>query len=181
MSPSTKSDSRIHTPIAGIVVVSAIASLFLLWLLYMHHAPAGFADRLTFLPLLNAIFNGLSAIALVTGFTFIMRRRISAHRNSMITAFAFSTLFLLSYITHHALHGEVRFAGTGGIRTFYLWLLTSHVFLSMIALPMILVTFYFSLSGRFPQHRRIARYTFPIWLYVSVTGVIVYSMLAAYK
>ena len=86
----------------------------------------------------------------------------------------------MSYIVHHALHGDVHFAGVGGVKTFYLALLASHVLLSVVALPLVLITFFFSLSGRFAAHRRIARYTFPIWLYVSVTGVLVYAMLASY-
>jgi putative membrane protein len=96
-------------------------------------------------------------------------------------AFIFSALFLVSYITNHALHGETHFPGSGTVRTFYLSLLASHVLLSIVALPMVLTTFFFSLSGRFRQHRKIARFTLPIWLYVSVTGVVVYAMLAAWR
>ncbi len=167
--------------IAGIVAVSAAASGFLFWLLYFRQAPPQFAQSLTFLPALNAVFNGLSAAALTTGFVFILRRRVVAHQRSMVAAFVFSTLFLFSYILHHALHGDVRFpADAGGARTVYLLLLASHVLLSVVALPMVLVTFFLSLSGRFDSHRRLARYTFPIWLYVSATGVVVYAMLAAY-
>ena len=167
-------------PILGILGLSAAATAFLLWLLYVHHAPPTFATRLSFLPWLNAIFNACSAAALITGLTMIRRKRIAAHRASMMTAFVFSSLFLASYITHHALHGEVRFPGHGIARTIYLSILLTHVLLSVVALPMILITFYFSLSGRIPQHRRIARFTFPIWLYVSVTGVVVYAMLAGW-
>ena len=98
----------------------------------------------------------------------------------MATAFVFSTLFLFSYILHHALHGDTHFGGQGAVRGIYLALLASHVFLSLVALPMVLTTFFFSLSGRFAAHKRLARYTFPIWLYVSVTGVVVYLMLRAY-
>ncbi len=168
-------------PIVGILALSAAATAFLLWLLYVHHAPPAFATRLNFLPWLNAIFNACSAVALLVGFAMIRSRRILAHRRSMLTAFVFSSLFLSSYITHHALHGEVRFAGHGAIRTVYLSILLTHVLLSVVVLPMILITFYFSLSGRFPQHKRIARFTFPIWLYVSVTGVVVYAMLAGWR
>lgn len=167
-------------PILGIVLLSAAATLFLLWLLYVHHAPPGFAQSLRFLPALNAVFNACSAAALVTGVFFVHRKKIAAHRAAMITAFVFSSLFLASYITHHALHGETRFAGHGAVRTFYLGLLLTHVLLSVVVLPMVLTTFYFSLGGRIPQHKRIARYTFPLWLYVSVTGVVVYAMLAAW-
>ena len=95
----------------------------------------------------------------------------------MITAFIFSTLFLISYIAHHALHGDVRYPADGAYRSIYLPLLASHIVLAIVALPMVLVTFFFSLSGRIPQHRKIARWTFPLWLYVSVTGVITYVML----
>ncbi len=167
-------------PILSILGLSAAATAFLLWLLYVHHASPAFATRLNFLPWLNAIFNACSAAALITGLTMIRRKRIAAHRASMMTAFVFSSLFLASYITHHALHGEVRFPGHGIARTIYLSILLTHVLLSVVALPMILITFYFSLSGRIPQHRRIARFTFPIWLYVSVTGVVVYAMLAGW-
>ncbi len=165
--------------IAAILVISAAATLFLFWLIYVHPASNAAGDRFAFLPALNAILNGLSATALLVGFTFIRSRRIAAHRRSMMTAFVFSTLFLVSYILHHAMHGDVRYPVHAAFRTFYLGLLSSHILLAIVALPMVLVTFFFSLSGRIPHHRKIARWTFPIWLYVSVTGVIVYAMLAA--
>ncbi len=167
--------------LGSIVVVSAAAVSFLLWLLYLHHAPAQFAGRYVFLPALNAVFNGLSAIALCTGLYFIKKRDRKSHRASMLLAFGFSSLFLVSYIVNHALHGDTRFpAGHATIRAIYLSILTSHIILSVVALPLVLITFFFSLSGRFPQHKRIARYTFPIWLYVSVTGVVVFALLQAY-
>jgi len=163
--------------IAIILAISAAATLFLFWLIYLHPASDTGQVRFAFLPALNAVLNGLSATALLIGFTFIRARRIAAHRASMITAFVFSTLFLVGYILHHALHGDVRYPAHGALRSVYLPLLASHIVLAVIALPMVLVTFFFSLSGRFPQHRRIARWTFPLWLYVSVTGVITYVML----
>ena len=170
-----------RTALGSIVVISAVAVTFLLWLLYMHHAPAQFAGKYEFLPALNAVLNGFAAIALCTGFYFIKTGNRRAHRTSMLTAFAFSSLFLVSYIVNHALHGDTRFPlGHATIRTVYLTILTSHIFLSIVALPMVLITFFFSLTGRFPMHKRIARYTFPIWLYVSVTGVIVFLILQAY-
>jgi putative membrane protein len=166
-------------PVAGIVVVSAVAIAFLLWLLYVHQAPAGFADRLSFLPALNAVLNGCAAVSLVIGFIRIKQRNIVSHRNAMITAFVFSSLFLLSYITHHALHGDSHYPGHSVMRTVYLLVLGSHVLLSVFALPLVLTSFFFSLSGRFPQHKKVARVTFPIWLYVSVTGVLVYLLLSS--
>jgi putative membrane protein len=170
--------SSTRLPVIIIVAVSAAAITFLLWLLYVHHPPTSFASRLNFLPTLNAVLNGLSAVALVIGFSFILRRRIAAHRASMMTAFVFSSLFLVSYIVNHALHGDTLYPGHGTIRTVYLTILASHILLSVIALPMVLTTFFFALTGRFPQHRRLARFTFPIWLYVSITGVVVRVMLA---
>jgi putative membrane protein len=163
--------------IAAILAISAVATLFLFWLIYLHPASDTGSVRFAFLPALNAVFNGLSATALLIGFTFVRARRIPAHRASMLTAFAFSTLFLVGYIAHHALHGDVRYPAHAALRSVYLPLLASHIVLAVITLPMVLVTFFFSLTGRFPQHRKIARWTFPLWLYVSVTGVVTYVML----
>jgi putative membrane protein len=168
-------------PVVGaIVVVSGLAVSFLLWLLYVHHASADFAGRWTFLPALNALLNGSCAIALCAGLYFIKQRNREAHRTSMLTAFALSSVFLVSYIANHALHGDTIFPGLGPVRTLYLSILASHVILSIVALPMVLTTFFFALTGRFAMHRRIARLTFPIWLYVSVTGVVVFLFLKAY-
>jgi putative membrane protein len=166
--------------VGAIIVVSSLAVSFLLWLLYVHHASADFAGRWMFLPALNAILNGLCAITLCVGFYFIKHHNIAAHRTSMLVAFAFSSAFLVSYIVNHTLHGDTVFPGHGDVRTLYLSILASHVVLSIVALPMVLTTFFFSLTGRFAIHRRIARWTFPIWLYVSITGVVVFVFLKAY-
>jgi putative membrane protein len=174
--PTIASRSGTSAAIAAILLISAAATLFLFWLIYLHPAAAS-SSQYAFLPALNAILNGLAATALLIGYTFIRARKIRQHRAAMITAFVFSTLFLISYIAHHALHGDVRYPAHAAFRTFYLWLLASHIILATVALPMILVTFFFSLSGRIPQHRKIARFTFPLWLYVSVTGVVTYMML----
>jgi len=169
--------------VVTIIGVSAVASAFLVWLVYYHQATDQANAHLAFLPALNAILNGLCTVALVIGFRHIQRRQIVQHRNAMFTAFIFSSLFLVSYITNHALHGDARFpADHPTARFLYLWiLLTPHILASVVALPMILVTFFFSLSGRFTLHASIARYTFPLWLYVSVSGVVVYAMLALYR
>jgi len=168
-------------PVVGaIVVVSGLAVSFLLWLLYVHHASADFAGRWMFLPALNALLNGLCAIALCVGLYFIKHHNRGAHRTSMLVAFAFSSAFLISYVANHALHGDTIFPGHGPVRTLYLSILASHVILSIVALPMVLITFFFSLTGRFAMHRRIARWTFPIWLYVSLTGVVVFVFLKVY-
>jgi putative membrane protein len=181
---TTLSSNENRTPsrvVAAIIVISAVASLFLCWLVYYHSPADVTGTHLLFLPALNAVLNALSAIALVAGFCFIRAKRISRHRAAMFTAFVFSSLFLVTYIMNHALHGDMRFQGAGAVRQVYFPLLISHIALSVVALPMILITFFLSLSGRIPGHRRLARFTFPIWLYVSITGVIVYAMLAAYR
>ena len=162
--------------IVAILAISAVATIFLFWLIYIHPAAAA-SSEYAFLPALNALLNGLSATALLIGFIFIRAYKIRAHRAAMITAFCFSTLFLVSYILHHALHGDVRYPAHAALRNIYLPLLASHIILAVITLPLVLVTFFFSLSGRIPQHRKVARWTFPLWLYVSVTGVVTYVML----
>jgi putative membrane protein len=177
----TNQRPSVALPIVLIVAISAAAVCFLLWLVYQHHPVDAAGTHLLFLPALNATLNGLCTIALLVGFYFIRLRRIAAHRTAMITAFVFSSLFLVSYITNHALHGETHFPGAGTVKTVYLSILASHIVLSVVALPMVLTTLFFSLSGRIPQHRKIARFTLPIWLYVSVTGVVVHAMLAAWR
>jgi putative membrane protein len=177
----TNQRPSVALPVVLIVAVSAAAVCFLLWLLYLHHPLDASVSRFRFLPTLNAVLNGLCTTALLAGFYFIRRRNIPAHRVSMVIAFVFSSLFLVSYIFNHALHGDTLFPGFGLVRTVYLSILASHIVLSVIALPMVLTTFFFSLSGRFRQHRKLARFTLPIWLYVSVTGVVVHAMLAAWR
>lgn len=177
---------RLRTPpavILGILAVSAVASIFLGWLVYFH-APADVSHtRLLFLPALNAVLNAFSATALIVGFVEVRARRIERHRTAMFAAFFFSSLFLVSYITNHALHGESHLPvlHTSALWYGYATMLTSHILLSIVALPMILITFFLSLTGRFEQHRGLARWTFPIWLYVSVTGVLVYLAQAAIR
>ena len=130
-------------PAIGLIVaISGLAVSFLLWLLYVHHPSAGFAGRWMFLSALNALLNGLCAIALCAGFYFIQRGDREAHRTSMLLAFAFSSAFLVSYIVNHALHGDTLFPGHGPVRTLYLSILASHIILSIVALPMVLITFF---------------------------------------
>lgn len=180
MTTAAQSPKRPAAAQAGVVTILGIslaATLFLFWLIYLHPASDQSGVRMAFLPALDALLNGLSATALVIGYLFIRARRITAHWRSMTAAFTFSTLFLVGYILHHALHGDVRYPAHAAFRTPYLWLLASHIILAVIALPMVLTTFFFSLTKRFALHRKIARWTFPLWLYVSITGVITYVML----
>jgi uncharacterized membrane protein YozB (DUF420 family) len=129
------------------------------------------------LPTLNAILNGTSAASIIVGYWFIRRGRVNAHRACMLTALAASTLFLASYLYYHAQVGSVAFQGRGWIRPVYFAILLSHTILAAAIVPMVLVTVTRAWREQFDRHRRIARWTFPIWLYVSVTGVIIYFLL----
>jgi uncharacterized membrane protein YozB (DUF420 family) len=129
------------------------------------------------LPAINATLNGLSGILLLAGFALIRSGRREQHRKLMLAAFATSSLFLICYVIYHAQVGSVRFTRQGFVRPLYFTILITHVTLAAVVLPMAIVTLTRGLNGRFGQHRRIARWTFPIWLYVSVTGVLVYVLL----
>lgn len=131
----------------------------------------------TLLPHLNAALNATSTILLICGLFFILRRMVRAHRACMIAALFVSTLFLISYLIYHAHVGSTRFAGQGFIRPVYFTLLITHIVLAVVILPLILLTLRRALKAEFTLHRRIARWTYPLWLYVSITGVIVYLML----
>ena len=129
------------------------------------------------LPTVNATLNALSGMFLLVGYILIRRRQINAHRNAMLGAFASSTLFLISYLVYHAHAGSRPFTGQGAIRHVYFAILISHVTLAAVILPMAIATLSRGLRGRYSDHKRIAKWTFPTWMYVSVTGVIVYVML----
>jgi len=182
MSAAITKPTSLRTPpgvIVAIIAVSAAASALICWLVYYHTPTDVAGTQLRSLPLVNAVLNALATVALVTGYHEIRERRILHHRASMFGAFFFSSIFLVSYLVNFTLHGETRFNRLNHWWPFYWRLLASHIVLSTIALPLILITFFLSLTGRFPAHKKLARWTFPIWLYVAVTGVIVYLMQAA--
>jgi uncharacterized membrane protein YozB (DUF420 family) len=129
------------------------------------------------LPAVNATLNTLSAVLLCAGYGFIRRKNIVAHRACMVSALAASTLFLAGYLTYHHYHGSTRFAGQGLARPVYFAILITHTVMAAAIVPMVLVTVTRALRERFDAHRRIARWTLPVWLYVSVTGVVIYLML----
>jgi putative membrane protein len=129
------------------------------------------------LPALNATLNAIAGTLLVIGYVLIRRGRVQQHRRVMIAAFTTSTLFLISYLTYHANVGSRPFTGQGAIRTVYFAILITHIVLAIVIVPMALITLSRGLRGRFEQHVPLARWTLPLWLYVSVTGVVVYLML----
>lgn len=130
--------------------------------------------------LINAIINSCVSILLVAGLVTVKNKNYVAHKNIMLTAIVLSVLFLVSYISHHLLSGDTKFGGEGAIRSIYFVILITHIFLAAIILPFILFTAYRSLTGEFAKHKKLAKYTWPLWLYVSVTGVIVYLMISPY-
>ena len=138
---------------------------------------AGIVIPLHYFPVIDAALNGASATLLLAGYLSIRRRRIGAHRAFMLSAAGTSTLFLICYLWYHVHYGVTRFQGLGMIRAFYFALLGSHTVLAAVIVPMVLVTLSRALRGSFAQHRRIARWTLPMWVYVSVTGVLVYWIL----
>lgn len=178
--PTTQSDSDLsRKPLPAIIGLSAIITAFLIWLIYFKGRVAA-PDWIAILPAANAFFNSLSAICLVFGYLNIRRYNRTVHKRFMLSATVFSALFLVSYITYHYFHGDTKFPGHGIVRPIYFFILITHISLSMVALPLILGTLWWALHSQFRYHKKIARWTFPIWLYVSVTGVIVFFMLKAY-
>lgn len=129
------------------------------------------------LPALNAALNGTAGILLAIGYYYIRQGNMSAHKKLMISAFVVSAIFLVSYLIYHAQAGSTKFLGTGFIRPVYFTILISHIILAAAIVPMAIITMYRGLKARYDKHKKIARWTLPIWLYVSVTGVIIYVML----
>ena len=167
-----------RTAITAIIIFSAGILFFLFWLIYLREPSTGENSLdLTFLPAVNAILNSLSAVCLFLGYLAIRKSMRERHIQMMLSALFFSLLFLISYLTYHAFSGDTLFHGDGWIRSLYFFILISHILLSVIVLPMVLTTVYLAANGDFTRHPKIARITLPLWLYVSVTGVLVYLML----
>lgn len=158
------------------LVVSAAALALLGWLLVLRN-PEPDNTTLTFLPAVNAAMNTLSATFITLGLVAIRRRNTQLHRKLMLSAFASSAVFLVGYLVYHYVHGETRFPEANPLRGLYLAILASHIILSAFTLPMVFWTFSLALRGQFARHKRFAKWTYPIWLYVSVTGVVVFLML----
>ncbi|RYU78013.1 DUF420 domain-containing protein [Hymenobacter persicinus] len=170
-----------HTKIR--VTMAVLAAVVPLLVAILHYFPETFripGAQVKFLPALNAGLNSLTAVFLLLGYYFIRRKEVLKHRAMMGTAFLLGALFLVSYVVYHSQVPSTRFGGEGLIRTVYFTLLLSHIVLAAVTVGLVLFTLYFALTEQFAKHRRIARWTFPIWLYVSVTGVIVYFMIAPY-
>ncbi|MEW6268732.1 MAG: DUF420 domain-containing protein [Thermodesulfobacteriota bacterium] len=157
--------------------VSAAALAFIAWILLVRSAAAPGEVDLRFLPAVNASLNALATVLLAAGWVAIRRRAVRVHKRLMVAAFAASSLFLVSYLTYHYVHGDTRYQGEGWLRVVYFAVLISHVLLSMAVVPMALSAFWFAWRRQFARHARLTRIALPIWLYVSVTGVVIYFML----
>lgn len=158
-------------------LLSSIVFVFLIWLIYFKSAATTEASFVNYLPMLNAFFNFLTSVFLILGYIFIKNNRIDLHIKSMISATSTSALFLISYVLYHHYHGDSKFLGTGGIRYIYFFILISHIVLSAVQVPLILSTLYLAFTKNTQKHKKVARITFPIWLYVSVTGVLIFIFL----
>ena len=160
--------------------ISVAALSLLSWLLLFHGGMQGTSVNLRFLPGVNACLNATAASLLVAGWVAIKKGRADLHRYFMVAAFAASACFLVGYLAYHSVHGDTKFGGTGAVRTIYLVLLASHVILSVFIVPLSLSAFWFAWKKEFTRHTKVTRWLHPIWLYVSVTGVIVFLMLRPY-
>lgn len=163
-----------------ILLISGLSFLFLIWLIYFRGTSGEPAVWVAKLPALNALLNSASTVFIVAGFVAVKKRKFVAHMKFMLTAFVTSSLFLISYLIYHNFVGHTPFPGEGMIRTFYFFILITHIILSAFVVPLVLTSYYFAFSGKFTTHRKVSKWTLPIWLYVSVTGVVIFFILNSY-
>lgn len=178
---SSKSvNQRNYTPF--IWALSIVAIVLILGINYLPRSTTGtiFGMDLVVLPMINAVLNGISFLFLVAALVMIKKRNIPAHRRFIFAAFITTFLFLISYLTYHAMAGSTTFGGEGIVKMIYYFVLISHIFLAAAVLPLSLITLGHGLNMKVAKHRKIARWTMPIWLYVSITGVVVYLLISPY-
>ncbi|SIT92818.1 DUF420 domain-containing protein [Pontibacter indicus] len=175
-SPAAGNDKKFLVVIAilSITIPVVVAMLF-----FMPKEGSNAVD-VSFLPTLHAILNSMTACLLVVGYYNIRKGNIKVHRTAMASAFGLSAIFLVSYVTYHFLGERTIYGGDGYLKLFYYFILLTHIVLAVVIVPLVLLSVYFALSEQFTRHRRISRWTFPIWLYVAVTGVLVYIMISPY-
>ncbi len=160
-----------------IMGVSLAALLFLVWLIYWKEGAETSYSWVPYLPALNAAFNSLSTVFLLFGLNEIRKRNFNRHMKFMTAAFIASAMFLTSYVIYHHFQGDTKFMTEGFISYVYFTILITHIALSVFVVPLVLSSFYLALTGKFQKHRKVSRWTFPIWLYVSITGVVIFFML----
>jgi putative membrane protein len=162
-----------------IAILSVLIPIVVAMLFFMPKQGSDAVD-VSFLPTLHAILNSMTAVALVIGYYNIRKGNIKVHRATMATAFGLSAIFLVSYVTYHFLGERTIYGGDGFLKLFYYFILLTHIVLAVVIVPLVLLSMYFALSEQFVRHRRISRWTFPIWLYVAITGVLVYLLISPY-
>jgi putative membrane protein len=177
-SPPTVPDTRLRSFGVANAAVTACVMAFLVWVVYLRGGtPGDPAATSTTLPAINAVLNGLSAALIIAGRIAVRRRRHRLHATLMLAALVASAAFITNYVYYHLHHGDTVFTGIGWIRPVYFTILISHILMSVVAFPMILTSLFLALSGRLGTHRRVSRYTWLAWLYVSITGVAVFFFL----
>ena len=169
--------SESKAAVTVVIAVSAVVLAFLFWLIYFKTPAQSDADWISNLPTLFTTCNAIAASCLTIGIVAIKRGITKLHIAMMIAATTASALFLIGYMIHHHYHGDTKFLAEGIIRPIYFFILISHIILSVVVVPLILLTLWFAIRRLHGKHKRIARWTFPIWMYVSVTGVLVYLIL----
>lgn len=163
-----------------IMIASGLVLIFLFWLLYFKDGAETVPGWAYSLPGINALFNGIATIFLILAYVFILKRDFVNHMKMNLAAFVASAFFLIGYVIYHNFIGHTPFPGEGLIRPIYFFILITHIILSIAVVPLILSSFFFAFAGKFATHRKISKWTFPIWLYVSVTGVTIYFILNLY-
>jgi len=174
---SSTSEKKVFTTI---IILSLSVLAFLIWLIYFKPGATPLPEEVGWvnsLSSLNALLNSLTSIFLIAGIILVKRNQLVWHKRAMIAATATSAIFLISYITYHHFHGDTKFIAQGTVRYFYFFTLITHIVLSAVQVPLILSTLYLAFTKKFEKHKKFARITFPIWLYVSITGVVIYIFL----
>ncbi|WP_194777093.1 DUF420 domain-containing protein [Pararhodonellum marinum] len=172
-----KNESKVFV---GVVVISIAVPVLVAILLFMPSKIEGLGSWVYFLPHLNAIINTAATLALIAGLIFIKQGKIVQHRASMTVAIGLGAIFLVSYVIYHASAPSTTYGGEGMVRSIYYFFLISHILLAIVALFPILLAYYYGFTGKYVKHKKMVRFAYPIWLYVTVTGVIVYLMISPY-
>lgn len=173
---TSSNDKKVLTIIA---VLSVAIPVVVAILFYMPKSGQADVD-VSFLPTLHAILNSLTAIALIVGYFQVKRNNVKGHRAAMLVAFGLSAVFLVSYVTYHFLGERTIYGGEGLLKYIYYFILLTHIVLAVAIVPLVLLSVYYGISNQLAKHRKISKWTFPIWLYVAVTGVLVYLMISPY-
>ena len=163
-----------------ILLSSFIIIGFIFWLVYFRESSPSYNSNLSYVPLANAIINTITICCLTLGYVFIKKRLVAYHKFFMILSAVLSAIFLINYLVYHYAHGDTKFTGQGNIRYVYFTILISHIILSVVQVPLILTTFYHAIKKNYLIHKKVAKITFPIWMYVCSTGVLVFIFLKTF-